>query len=202
MEESDQIEAETLPDFGQLSKHAISFGQKPAEVVNADSRSCDDFSPVQLEPDPRWQNSIVGTREDLEREASTWEIGPFVPDQVAEMLSVSRRLFVHSYFVHEFAAVAVVWSLLATEATLRKVLEVSPTDRTGFKKLIGQARGRGLLTEDEAVQLDAGRQFRNALIHTDRQSAFTLGMSIPLLRGGHSLVARLFRRGESQSDQT
>ena len=115
------------------------------------------------------------------------------------MLAVSRDLFVHSYFVHEFAVVAVVWSLLAVEASLRLALGVDPSDPTGFKKLIGRAHGRGLLSLEEMVQLDAGREFRNRLVHTEGQTTFTLGMSVPLVAVAHSLIARLFERTRASS---
>jgi hypothetical protein len=184
------------PDLTQLSSHALNFGSKPSELVDADPRNEGDWPALPLEPDPRWQDSMVGTRSDLEQEASRWETHPGVPEQIARMLTVSRRLFIHSYFVHEFAVVAVVWSLLAVESSLRFVLDVSLSDRTGFKKLITRAHVSGLLTEEETIQLDAGREFRNRLVHTEGQTAFTLGMSVPLLATTHSLVVRLFERAD------
>lgn len=183
-----------------LSKNAYEMGSKPARVIPADPFWEADLLPHQVEPDSRWQNLMIGAYEDLEEEVSSWERGPYVSQEIDRMLSVARSLFLHSYFVHEFAVVAVVWSLLAIEASLRLVLGTPASDMTSFKKLIGQAHGRGLLTREEMVQLEAGRGFRNRLVHSDGQKTFSLGMSVPLLVVSHLLTARLFERAETGRD--
>jgi hypothetical protein len=89
-----------------LSEHAFAMGSKPPELVSADPRSKGGLSALPVEPDSRWQDMMIGAKEDLEREASSWEQGSYVPQDIKRMFSVSRELFVHSYFIHEFAAVA------------------------------------------------------------------------------------------------
>jgi hypothetical protein len=73
--------------------------------------------PEQVSPDPRWQ-SMVGRSNDLQELVLQWPTSGVVPERINEMLRTTSALFGHHYFVYEFGAVAVVWSLLALEAAL------------------------------------------------------------------------------------
>jgi hypothetical protein len=64
----------------------------------------------------------------------------------------------HSWWVYEFAAVSVAWSLLVVERAFRVRLEAS--DRVNFQDLIKRAQTQGLVSEQQADRLDAGRQLR------------------------------------------
>lgn len=142
---------------------------------------------------------MVGTRADLARVSDTWPTGGReVPEGIANMLRVSRELFVHSYFVYEFSVVAVTWSLIAIEAALRDCLGAA-ADRAGLTGLVGKAQGRGWLTVNEAERLRAGAQLRNRLAHADGQVNFTVGMAAPMLEAAHSAVRELYLRSSPNS---
>lgn len=127
---------------------------------------------------------------DLQRLADEWRTSPVVPEGVASLLSTSRALFTHSWFVYEFMAVAVAWSLMAVEAALRSAL-TPVSDRTTLKDLIERAGRDGLLTAAWVERLDAARKLRNSFAHSRSQSAFTVGMAAPLLEAAHEVCCAL-----------
>lgn len=73
-----------------------------------------------------------------------------VPEGVAEVLRVSRALFVHSYFVYEFSLTAVIRAC----SRLRRAC-------ADAYDLIRATAERGLITADEASALDGARRLRN-----------------------------------------
>jgi len=150
---------------------------------------------VELKPDPRWRN-FVTNHAALRACADEWPVGQAVPDDIAEVLRVSRELFVHSYFVYEFLLTAVIWGLLALEASLRICLEVG--DEVSLSKLIRRARSDGLITEAEADVLDAGRQLRNSIVHGCLLPTFTPGAAEGMLRGTHEAISDLHGRAVSK----
>lgn len=182
---------------GPLSPNAFAMGRKPPERMEADPWWGHELPSELLDPDDRWQNFIVGTRSDLEAVASEWHQGGQVPDQVTRMLRVSRELFTHSYFVHEFAVAAVVWSLLAVEASFRDVVGIN--DRAPFAALIGKAHERRLLSDNQRELLDYARQMRNTLVHSRDQKAFSVGMSASVLQTAHAAVADLYENVPGES---
>jgi hypothetical protein len=133
------------------------------------------------------------TPERLANTADTWRTTDSTPDGVAELLRTSRELFIHSWWVYEFAAVAVAWSLLGIERAFRTRLRAGET--VSFAELIKRAQQHGLLTDAQADRLDAGRQLRNRFAHPNGQSVFSYGMSAPMLEIAHGVVADLFPGG-------
>lgn len=118
---------------------------------------------------------------DLQHLADEWRTSPGMPDGVA---------FTHGWFVYEFMAVAVAWSLMAVEAALRSALAPVP-GRMSLKDLILRAEHEGLVTPAWTESLDAARQLRNGFAHPETQSAFTVGMAAPLLEAAHEVCCQL-----------
>lgn len=154
---------------------------------------------VKPRPDQRMANLVGGIDADglrpiefadFQHLANDWRTSPDMPDGVASILSTSRARFTHGWFVYEFMAVAVAWSLMAVEAALRSALAPVP-DRMSLKDLILRAEHQGLVTPAWADRLDAARQLRNSFAHSDRQSAFTVGMAVPLLEAAHEVCCQL-----------
>lgn len=187
-------------DPSRLSPHALSFGSKPAEAMSADPEWGDGLPEALVVPDERWQNLMVGTKTDLQQVVDEFPIHPGMPDEIGRMLLTSRQLFVHSYFMHEFAFVGAVWSVFAVEAALKQVLSISEDDRSSLKVLTGKAQGRGLLTSGEGERLRYGAMLRNGLVHSRAQGAFPGGTAALVIEASHELTNSLYERsGPSES---
>lgn len=127
---------------------------------------------------------------DLQRLADEWRTSAAVPSGVASLLETSRALFTHSWFVYDFMAVSVAWSLVAVEAALREALGPVPA-QMNLKDLIGAAEREGRISREWADRLDAARRLRNGFAHADRQRVFTLGMAAPAIAAAHEVCELL-----------
>lgn len=150
-------------------------------------------------PDPRWRNFATDYAA-LQASAAEWPVGQEVPDGIGGVLRVSRELFVCSYFVYEFLLTAVIWGLLALEASLRLCLEAGDDESLG--RLIRRAHADGLITEAEASALDAGRKLRNSIVHGHLLPTFTPGAAEGMLRGTHEAISDLHGRAQIKVQQT
>lgn len=108
------------------------------------------------------------------------------PDSVAHQLRVARDLFVHCLLVWEFGAVGAAWSLLAVESSLRWALDAP--DSMTFRGVADSAHREGLLTDDLADKVDAGRQLPNVFSHPKDQPAWPLGMTGGAIEQSHVVV--------------
>ena len=177
------------------SPEALALGRKPAEALPADSEWGSDLPLGLLAPDERWQNSMVGTRSDLEDVVRRFEEHEATPEKVSRLLLTSRNLFVHSYFVHEFSIVGALWSLHAVEAALKDLLGVPDNDyQTTFTEMVGKAQARGWLTVQEGERMRGGAKLRNGLVHSREQGTLTAGVAVMLLEASHEFVATLYER--------
>lgn len=194
---------ESHGDGGISTPDATSDGAGPVLPPGAagmTDATTSDQRPDPRQPDLRMRHFLGGfdsngqpvalSPERLLDTADTWRTSDATPRGVADLLRTARNLFVHSWWVYEFAAVAVAWSLLAVERAFRTRLEAG--DRVAFGELIKRAHRQGLLTGSQAERLDAGRQLRNRFAHPDGQSVFPYGMSAPMLEVAHAVVADLF----------
>lgn len=136
------------------------------------------------------------THELLRELADSWATHPDIPIGVADQLAVSRQLFVHSYYVYEFATVAVAWSLFAVEASLRLKLEAGRG--ASLKQLVERALREGLVAQRFADQLDAARMLRNSFSHATTQSIWTYGMVAPALAVSHEVVADVYIQSSTE----
>lgn len=182
------------PDLSRLSPDALAFGSKPSERMAADAGWGSDLPDALAPPDDRWQNLMVGTKADLENVVSEFVVHAATPDEVRGMLLTSRSLFVHSYFVHEFAFVGAVWSVFAIEAALKDVLNVADDDRPTLTVLTGKAQARGWLTTEEGERLRYGARLRNGLVHARSQGTFTGGVAASVISASHELTFALYER--------
>jgi hypothetical protein len=129
---------------------------------------------------------LPATPDHLYEVAESWRVSEHTPPEIRDQLRVSRDLFTHCLLVWEFSAVGVAWSLLAVESALRWALGARQS--TPFQQLIKRAHREGLLTDELADALDAGRRLRNDFSHPRNQPAWTLGMAAPALRRSHAVV--------------
>lgn len=120
-------------------------------------------------------------------EACRWPVSEHTPEAVADQLWVARDLFTHCFLVWEFGAVGIAWSLLAVESNIRAALDAR--ESAPFKALVRQARTEGLLTEDLAETVDAGRQLRNMFSHPKSQPTWTVAMTAGSIRQPSSWFA-------------
>lgn len=131
---------------------------------------------------------ILLTPEHLKDQASSWPTSASTPGGVADLLRISRKMFVHGFFVYELITVSAMWSFLAVEAALKLRLD----SRATFAPLIKRGRELGHISEKTADRVDAGRELRNELSHPTEQIVWTLGMAAPVIAASHQLVADLF----------
>lgn len=125
-------------------------------------------------------------RQHLVDVAARWPVNPHTPQDVAAQLQVARELFVHCLLVWEFGAVGAAWSLMAVESCLRWAL--GKDEKVRFVDLIASAHEQGLLTDDLAEKMGAGRHLRNMFSHPRSQPAFSLGMVAGVLETSHVVV--------------
>lgn len=146
----------------------------------------------ELGPDTRW-TTMVGDRDSLIEIASGWPVHASTPKAIADMLRVSRELFVHGYFVYDFLMVAAVQSLFAVEAALRDVLEEPPRRRgPTFHPLVERAAALGYLTTEAAEVAKAGAELRNRWVHVEGLNVISPGMAAEILGTSHQLVAEMY----------
>lgn len=124
----------------------------------------------------------------LETISTAWPTTMHTPAGISEILGVSRRLFAHSCYVYEFLPISAHYALMAIEAALKERLG----GKGNFVKLINQACEAGLLNEGQRERLHAGRELRNGFSHPSHLSVWTLGMTEPILRVSHEVVADVF----------
>lgn len=122
--------------------------------------------------------------------AGRWPAPEGAPDNVGEMLRISRALFAHGAFVWEFFAVASAWSIIAVELALRDVMEAGAS--VPFSKLIDRAETDGQLPAREAEVLRAGAGLRNRWFHGEGPLAITPGMAENIVAASQAVVARLY----------
>lgn len=143
-------------------------------------------TPVFATPDA--VNELIGT---FFRTAS-------IPDDVLELLDMSRKLLATSVIHYEFAAVGAEKSLQALELGVRRHLGVDTRPR--FDTLIKKMAASGEFTAEQIDMFDSGRQVRNRVFaHPTGAVAFPLVMMTNIIRTSHVLVALLF---SDDPDQT
>src|SRR5436190_10020758 len=112
--------------------------------------------------DPRW-HEVFPNEAALEAHVNSWPVADAVPEDMAEVLRVARRLLIKSYQEYGFAHVAVTWGLLALEAGLNVCLEAR--DKLTLVQMIERTRQRGLIDQEEFEALERARTLRNKIIH-------------------------------------
>ncbi len=127
----------------------------------------------------------------------TWVVTSQTPTEVAGLLSVTRSLYCHGFYVYEFATVAVQQAFIALEAALAHRLS-RPKDALG--DLIIRAHRQGLLDATAFESLDEGaRRLRNGFSHARVQQVWTLGMAAPVIARVFATVATLWPETNSNS---
>lgn len=122
--------------------------------------------------------------------ADRWIVTTQTPMEVADLLSVTRSLYGHGFFVYEFVTVAVQHAFIALEAALAHRLD-RPKDT--LSDLIRRAHRQGLVGEAEFEALDLGaRRLRNGFSHARQQQIWTPGMAVPVIGNVFATIATLW----------
>lgn len=144
----------------------------------------------EIELDPR-SRGLRSARPDLLRAATKqWPTTDATPEHVAELLRISREMFVHAAFLYDLFTVAAAWGLLALEPALRDRLNAGRN--ATFRELLERAETRGLLTDDEVQRVSAGIELRHMFAHPERWSVYSPGLSEMLLAATHEVIAKLY----------
>jgi hypothetical protein len=147
---------------------------------------------------------LVGNQPELIALVEGWTVGPAVPESVADVLTVARSLLIDSFVTYAYSLVAVTWGLLAMEASLNGCLPSGEgQDRRSFRRLIGEARRRGLITNDEASALGLAASLRNRIVHGHLQpklsmQSYTPHDAVVMLEAIHQAVSDLYERAGAQ----
>jgi hypothetical protein len=129
---------------------------------------------------------------ELHRQAGAWPTTEATPDGPADMLRTSRDLYAQSYYAYALMAVGCAWSVFAVEAALR--IKLGAGRKISFGTLIKQAEQQSLLPRPgwDYEQLDAGREFRNRVVHGSQHGVLPLVVTRNIIGGAHQAVAALF----------
>src|SRR6266851_7647597 len=121
--------------------------------------------PMVILPDARWRYTFGVSLDSLAGIADAWKplVYPDVPAGIGELLTTSRRLFVHSWFVYEFMVVACLVTVQAVEATCREVVYPQAKARDSFQSLFGRAPQEGRIPPELAPQISKEPDARYAL---------------------------------------
>lgn len=160
------------------------------------------------EADPRWQEFFPESAS-LAEHVSQWHVGDAVPEGVADVLRVVRRLVVDSYYVYEYSHVAVTWGIVAVEASLRGCLPLEDQqrkDRRTFGSLVGQAKQSGFITEAEATVLQGTVELRNMIAHRaylqpkPPPESYTADTVLRMIEAIHDCISDLYARALRGAD--
>lgn len=146
---------------------------------------------------PRGRSNLNAERAALQARASDWRVGARVPPGVADVLRVSRELYLRSCEVYEFALVSLTWALLALEASLRTIVPAS--DKASLQHLIERATAAGLLDPEESVSLHGARELRNTIVHGSLLPSFRPQAAEVALSAIHEAISDLHDRAPSAS---
>jgi hypothetical protein len=75
---------------------------------------------------------------------------------------------------------------------LRDQLGDAATQYDGLSKLIGKAQGRSWITTAQGVQLRAGTEFRNRIVHAKAYGVLTLPLVAGALETAHTVIAKIY----------
>jgi hypothetical protein len=138
---------------------------------------------------------------ELRRQAGAWPTTEATPDGPAGMLRTSRDLYAQSYYAYALMAVGCTWSVFAVEAALR--MKLGADRKTQFSRLVKQAEQQSMLPRPgwDYEQLDAGREFRNRVVHGNQHGVLPPVVTRNIIGGAHQAVAALFPDQDSTRPQ-
>ena len=144
--------------------------------------------------DPRSEEvAALPTKRQLIRLSNEWLA--IIPSEMNDepalkLLSMSRRLFVHSWYDYEFLAVAMTICFQALEAAFRR-LYLDASDRVPFKALVNRLEDEvGMPSEIVAAGYSAV-EIRNLLSHPLGIARTSFADAAVTLEGTHRYVAYL-----------
>ena len=157
-----------------------------------------------LEPDSRILYFVSDPESWLKRCHSSVVV-PQVPENVAALLRTAQGTISYAWFYYPLLTLGAEQCTRCLEAAARERcknfgIAVENTDKKGnpravhFRNLLAALIARGLLTDEDAVRWDVGRDLRNMASHPDDQMIFTPGQALGLLDTTIELINRLFAR--------
>jgi hypothetical protein len=148
---------------------------------------------IPVTPDPHWKGAApdewIRLVKALERYTRPYERdlsigGPF------RLLRTARSLYLHSWYVADFGAVAVLVANQAVEAAFHILYPHRESD--SFEALIRQAAADGHLQGDHVAWVHDLRAMRNVLSHpVDQVSALGVGRPASFLWYAHQIVIQV-----------
>lgn len=128
---------------------------------------------------------------ELRRQAQSWPTTAATPDGPAAILSTGRDLYAFGYYAYALMAVGCTWSVFAVVAALR--VKLGADRKVQFSSLVRQAEQQGLLPAPgwDNGRLDAGREFRNRVVHGNDLGVLPPVMASDIIGAAHEAVAAI-----------
>lgn len=127
-------------------------------------------------PDRRWQY-FNANLQDLKQSINEIRLADSVPDDIRIQINICKKLCLYSYFVYEFATVAMERSFMIIESALKLKYKKEDKDKIkghiSFKKLIDWAIKEKILNEKFPGMGNAIRNLRNSFAHPEWQQIDT-----------------------------
>ena len=166
----------------------MEFGPQPTTWIFAlDDRS----TAMSLVETSSTTGPLFATPDSVDEVVATFPRSAGIPEDVAALLDMSRKLLRTSVIHYEFAAIGVEKSLQALELAVR--IHLAAGRNVVFVKLIERLKAEGALPLEDVDLIDTARQLRNDLFaHPKTVMAFPLVMATNLIRTSHRLSTALF----------
>ncbi len=119
------------------------------------------------------------TLKDLQDGVKDIQLNQNVPEEVREILEISKKLFIFGYFYYRFFTVSQHYAFLALESALqnkyKELFDASDKklESINLKDIIDRLVKRGIIAEDKKFLYDAGRDLRNDLSHLAKRKVLT-----------------------------
>ncbi|MHB8379683.1 MAG: hypothetical protein ACYDB2_07175 [Acidimicrobiales bacterium] len=118
-------------------------------------------------------------------------------ESAVELLSMARRLFVHSWYDYEFLAISMTICLQALEAAFRR-LYPDADDRVPFKKLVKRLEVEEGIPPEITATGYAAVELRNLLSHPLGIASTSFADAVATIEGTHRFVCYLISMTEAR----
>lgn len=141
---------------------------------------------------------IFATPDSIEEIVATFPLASETPQDVIDLLDLSRKLLRTCVIHYEFAAVATEKSLQALELAIRLYLKAGAG--VTLENLIKELGTLGIFSTDELLLFNYGRKLRNEAAHPTSVTVYPLIMAVTFIRTNHLLISKLFATRPSLTD--
>ncbi|MBU1863910.1 MAG: hypothetical protein KKH94_09630 [Candidatus Omnitrophica bacterium] len=155
-----------------------------------------------IAPDTRWQYFDF-TLQNLKQSVDTIELSANVPEGVRSQIDICKKLFLYSYFVYEFATIAMERSFMAIESALKLKYKIDGEGEIKgtitLKRLLDWAVDNQKIEERFPGMKDTIRHLRNSFAHPERQNINTPFDAIWCFSENVKVINSLFDVSQSSS---